>query len=72
MFLPRREVSQLAIIPVVRHPHLRPDEEDLFVVDDNPAVIDYVLVYYRPGDAWFSQGPNIRKINHRKKGFGER
>ena len=45
---PRREIAQLAIIPVVREPHLRPDEQDLAVVDDHAAVVDHVLVYHRP------------------------
>lgn len=51
MFLPRREVPQLAIVSVIGEPHLRADEEDLFVMNDNTAVIDHVLVHYGPGSA---------------------
>ena len=45
---PRREVAQLAIVAVVREPHLWADEKDLAVVDDHAAVVYHVLVYHRP------------------------
>ena len=48
MLLPSGEVSHLAIVPVIRKPHLRADEENLVVVNDDTAVVDDVLVRYGP------------------------
>jgi hypothetical protein len=45
---PRSEVAELAVITIVRQPHLRPDKEDFLVVNDDSAVVVYVLVDYRP------------------------
>lgn len=45
---PGSEVTEFAVIPVVRQPHLRPDEEYFLIVNDDPAVVVYVLVDYRP------------------------
>ena len=58
VLVPRREVPQLSltmsyfiitsdsahVIPVVGHPHLGADQEDLFVEEDDAAVVDDVLV----------------------------
>ena len=48
MLLPGGEVSHLPIVPVIRKPHLRADEENLVVVNDDTAVVDDVLVRYGP------------------------
>lgn len=45
---PGSEVTELAIIPIIRQPQLRPDEEDFLVVDDDSAVVVDVLVDDRP------------------------
>lgn len=36
------------IVPVVGHPHLRPDQKNLAIKDDDSAVIIVVLVFERP------------------------
>jgi len=41
-FHPRREIPQLAIIPIVREPH----EQYRAIMDDHAAVIYHVLVHY--------------------------
>jgi hypothetical protein len=56
MFRPRREVAHLAVIPVIRQPHLWPNEEDLTVVDDNSTVVYDILVNDRPGRQRKSSG----------------
>lgn len=48
MLRPRCEVPHLTIITVIGKPHLRADKQNLSVVYDDPAVIDYVLVYDWP------------------------
>jgi hypothetical protein len=48
MLHPGSEVTQFTIISVIGEPHLRADEEDFFVMNDDPAVVNYVLVYHRP------------------------
>ena len=45
---PRREPTKLAIVAIVCHPHLRTNEEDLRVVDNDSAVIYDVFVHDRP------------------------
>ena len=45
---PRCEVPQLAIVAVIREPHLWANEQDLAVVDDHAAVVYHVLVHHRP------------------------
>ena len=47
---PGREPAQLAVVAVVGHPHLWSDEENATVVDEDAAVVDYILV--RDGPAW--------------------
>jgi hypothetical protein len=44
VLLPRREPPQFAVVAVVGHPHLGADQEDLFVEEDDAAVVDDVLV----------------------------
>lgn len=63
MLHPRRKPPQLAVITIVRHPHLRADEEDLSVVNNNTAVVDDVLVNHRPVDSpyQFRLSNRIRK-----------
>lgn len=66
MLHPRGEVPHLAVVTIVSKPHLRTDEEDLLVVDDNATVVDYVLVYDRHSE--------ITKDIHcvfTRKNFGE-
>lgn len=48
MLHPWREVSHLAVITIIRKPHLGTNEQDLLVVNDHPAVVDHVLVYDWP------------------------
>ena len=48
MLHPWREVPHFAIITVVRKPHFGTDQQDLFVVNDHPAVVNHVLVYDWP------------------------
>ena len=51
VLLPRREVSQLAIVAIVREPHLWTDEENLLVVADDAAVVGDGLVRHRPSES---------------------
>ena len=44
VLLPRREISQLAIVAVVRQPHLRTDEKDLVVVNNDTTIINNIFV----------------------------
>ena len=55
MFCPWSEVAHLAVIPVIRQPHLWPNKEDLTVVNDNSTVVDDVLVNHRPGKGFSRQ-----------------
>ena len=48
MLGPRRKVSKLTVVSIVRHPHLGADKEDFSVMDDNPAIVDDALVNHRP------------------------
>lgn len=48
VFHPWREVTKLSIVPVIRHPHLRPDMQDFVIVDDDSTIVDHVLVDHRP------------------------
>ncbi len=50
MLRPRREKTQLTIITVVGKPHLRADEQNFLVVDNNSAIVDDVLVHNGPGE----------------------
>ena len=45
---PRCEVTQLAIVAIIRKPHLWANEEDLAIVDDHAAVVYHILVHHRP------------------------
>ena len=51
VLLPRREVSQLAVVAVVCKPHLWTDEKDLLVVADDAAVVGDGLVRHRPSES---------------------
>jgi hypothetical protein len=48
MLLPGREVSQLAIVPIVCEPHFGTNEQYFLVMDNDSAVIVHVLMYYWP------------------------
>ena len=48
VLLPRRKVSQLAVVAVVRQPHLRTYEKNLLVVADDAAVVGDGLVRHGP------------------------
>jgi len=50
---PGSEVAELAVVPVIRQPHLRSDEENFLVVNDHTAVVVYVLVVYWPVAGWW-------------------
>ena len=52
VFHPRREITQFAIIPIVREPHLGAYEQYLAVMDDHATVIYHVLVHYWPAAQW--------------------
>lgn len=45
---PRREVSHLSVISVVREPHFRAYVEDLSAVNDDTTIVDDVLVDHWP------------------------
>lgn len=45
---PRREISQLAIISVIGHPHLRSNKENFTIVNNNATVVNDALVGNRP------------------------
>ena len=45
---PRCEVAHFTIISVIREPHLGADKDNFFVMYDDPAVVNYILVYNRP------------------------
>lgn len=44
VFGPGREPTEFAVVPVICHPHLRSDEEDLAIMYNYAAVVDDVLV----------------------------
>lgn len=48
MFQPGCEIPHLAVVAIVSKPHLGADEEDLLVVNDDPAVVYHVLVHDWP------------------------
>lgn len=48
MLHPWGEVSQFSIISRVSHPHLRANEKNFVIIDDNPTIVDHVLVYDGP------------------------
>lgn len=59
MFLPGSEVAHLAVVSVVGKPHLGSDEENLVVVHDDAAVVEDVLMDYRPGNLAFKVSVNV-------------
>ena len=48
VFHPRREPAKLAIVSIVRHPHLRADEQNFRVVNDDSAIINDIFVHHWP------------------------
>ena len=48
MSSPGSKVTEFAIIPVIGQPHLRTNEENFLVVNDDSTVVDHILVDYRP------------------------
>lgn len=50
MLGPGREISKFAIVSIVRHPHLRANQENLRIVYDDPAVVSHALVNDGPGE----------------------
>ena len=51
VLLPWREVAQLAVVSIVREPHLWTDEKNLLVVADDAAVVGDGLVRHRPSES---------------------
>lgn len=47
---PGCEITQLTIISIISHPHLRADEQNFFVMNDDPAVINNILVHNWPSE----------------------
>jgi hypothetical protein len=45
-----RRTPKAYVVPIVRHPHLRADHEDLSVVNDDSTIVVVVLVCHRPGN----------------------
>lgn len=48
MLHPGSEITHFAIVTRVCEPHFGPDQEDLSVVDDHPAIVDDIFVDDRP------------------------
>lgn len=44
MLCPRCEEAQFAVVAIVCEPHLGSDKEDLPVENDDPAIVDDILV----------------------------
>ena len=44
MLHPRREPAEFPVVAVVRHPHLRTDEKDLVVVNNDTTIINNIFV----------------------------
>ena len=61
MFRPGGEESKFAIITVIRQPHLGADKEYLLVVNNDTAVVNYVLVHHGPAVGSFSM---VNRGNH--------
>lgn len=45
---PRSEVTELAVVSVICQPHLRTDEDNFLVVNDDLTVVVHILVYNWP------------------------
>lgn len=50
-FHPRCKVPQFSIIPIIRQPHLGPNEKNLAIMNNDAAIVDDILVDDRPGVA---------------------
>lgn len=48
VLVPRGEVTQLSVIPIISKPHLWTNEEDFAVENDDSTVVCYALVNYWP------------------------
>jgi len=48
MLNPRSKIPKFAVVSIVCQPHFGADKQDLPVVGDDAAVINYVLVHYGP------------------------
>ena len=48
VFHPRRKEPCLAVVPVIRKPHFRPDEQNLGVEKDNSTIVDDIFVHDWP------------------------
>lgn len=48
MFSPRGEPSQLSVVAIICHKHLWSDQENLSILDDDPAVVLDILVHNGP------------------------
>lgn len=42
---PGRKESQFSVIPIIGQPHLGSYKEYLAIEDDDPAIVNYILVY---------------------------
>lgn len=45
---PRSKIPKFTVVPVVRHPHFRANQDDLAIMNYDTAVIDNIFVHYRP------------------------
>ena len=50
MLRPGRKIPQLAIVTVISKPHLRTNEQNLPIVNDDSAIVYHILVYHRPSN----------------------
>ena len=62
MSCPGSKVTEFAVIAIIGQPHLRTNEEDLFVVYDDPAVVIHVFVVYRPLGPLADEARTTRKL----------
>ena len=64
MLCPWRKIPQLAIVAVISQPHLRANEQNLPIVDDDPAIVYHILVYHGPNSDLVTSGTSFRDAEH--------
>lgn len=45
---PGTKVPHFSVVSIICEPHLRANEQNLFVVHDHTAIVNHILVYYGP------------------------
>jgi len=63
--LPRSEVPQLAIIPIIGKPHLWAYKQNLLVMNNDTTIVDHVLVNNGPFKS------SVRQVNRPRKELSE-